>query len=46
MQLSGQTERILKNCFGGSARSSKPIAEGTFWKLPLHGASQDRWKAQ
>ena len=28
-----------------SRRSTVPIPEGAFWKLPLHGASQYKWNA-
>ncbi|MGD0040200.1 MAG: hypothetical protein ABSE84_07275 [Isosphaeraceae bacterium] len=31
---------------GGRARSTVPIFEGAFWKLPLHGASQYKWNAR
>ena len=32
-------------CAGGHSRTSVPIAEGAFWKLPLNGASQYQWNA-
>ena len=31
---------------GGRARSVTPIAAGTFWKIPLNGATQYQWNAR
>ncbi len=33
-------------CVGGRSRTTVPVAEGAFWKLPLQGASQYRWDAR
>ena len=34
------------HCIGGRARLTTVIQEGTFWKLPLNGASQYQWTAR
>jgi Family of unknown function (DUF5696) len=36
--------RLVK-CAGGHSREVVPVADGSFWRLPLNGASEYRWDA-